>query len=313
MTLHTFPIRWFRPAQRNDGAGRSNFAAGFRLRGPLPHSGNDLAGMADPPAGLHPTLFGELVVEILGSLVIAVFGFGVVAQVVVSKGTLGGHDSIAWTWGLGVMLGVLVAGKISGAHLNPAVTLTVAIFKGFPWRKVVPYVIAQFIGWFIGALIIRFNYSSSIAALDPHHTLATQGIFSTLPGNGNSALGVTIGDAFWDQVIGTAALLFLIFAITDPLGSNPHPALSAFLVGLIIVAIGFAMGTNAGYAINPARDFAPRLMEFMTGYQGAWRDQHGDLYFWVPIVGPLIGGVVGGGLYELTVGRALPRPGGLSS
>lgn len=285
----------------------------FRLSRTVPQGHSDLTGMAEPPAASHPTLFGELVVEFFGSLVIAVFGFGVVAQVVVSKGALGGHDSIAWAWGLAVMLGVLVAGKVSGAHLNPAVTLTVAVFKGFPWPKVLPYILAQVAGWFIGALIIRFNYSSSIAALDPHHTIATQGIFSTLPGNGNNDLGVTIGDAFWDQVIGTAVLLFLIFAITDPLSSNPSPAISAFLVGLLIVAIGFAMGTNAGYAINPARDFGPRLMEFMTGYHGAWRDQNGELYFWVPIVGPFLGGLIGGGLYQATVSRTLPRTHDLSS
>jgi glycerol uptake facilitator protein len=270
---------------------------------------NDLAGMADPPAGASPTLLGEMVMELLGSFIIAVFGIGVVAQVVVSKSGLGDHNSIAWGWGLGVTLGIYVAGTVSGAHLNPAVTLAVATFKGFPWRKVVPYVVAQVVGWFLGALVIRFNYAGSIDAIDPKHTYATQGIFSTLPGNGDNALNVTVGAAFWDQVLGTAVLLFLIFAITDPLGSNPHPAVSAIAVGLIIVGIGFALGTDAGYAINPARDFGPRLMEFITGYKTAWTDQNGGVFFWVPIVGPLLGGLVGGGLYQLTVARTLPLTG----
>jgi glycerol uptake facilitator protein len=269
--------------------------------------------MAQPPADLQPTVLGELVMEFLGSLVAAIFGFGVVAQVVVSKDSLGEHDSIAWCWGLAVMLGILVAGRVTGAHLNPAVTLTVAVFKGFPWKRVAPYMVAQVAGWFVGALLIRFDYQSSIAAIDPHHTFTTQGIFSTLPGNGNNALKVSIGDAFWDQVLGTAVLLFLIFAITDPLGANPNAAVSAILVGLLIVAIGFAIGTDSGYAINPARDFGPRLMEFITGYKNAWRDQYGQLYFWVPIIGPFLGGLIGGGLYQATVGRTLPRSRGTGS
>jgi glycerol uptake facilitator protein len=203
-------------------------------------------------------------------------------------------------------MGILVAGKVTGAHLNPAVTLAVAVFKGFPWKRVLPYMLAQVVGWFLGALIIRFVYTSSIDAIDPNHTIKTQGIFSTLPGNGNNALGVTTGVAFFDQVVGTAILLFLVFAITDQLNSNPSPAFTALLVGLIVVGIGFAMGTNDGYAINPARDFGPRIMEFITGYKTAFQDQHGNVFFWVPILGPLVGGLVGGGLYQITVGRTLP-------
>jgi len=155
--------------------------------------------------------------------------------------------------------------------------------------------------------ILPRTKSVGLGFLQVNHTILTQGIFSTLPGNGNNALNVNIGAAFWDQVLGTAMLLFLIFVITDPLGTNPSAPLSAILIGLVIVAIGFALGTNSGYAINPARDFGPRLMEFMTGYQGAWRDQYGEFYFWVPIVGPLLGGLIGGGLYEVTVGRSLPK------
>jgi glycerol uptake facilitator protein len=265
---------------------------------------SDLAGMANPPGATEPTLLGEMVTEALGSLVIALFGFGVVAQLV--AGGIGDHDSIAWSWGLGVTMGILVAGKVTGAHLNPAVTLAVAVFKGFPWKRVLPYMLAQLVGWFLGALIIRFVYTSSIDAIDPNHTIKTQGIFSTLPGNGDNALGVTTGVALFDQIVGTAILLFLVFAITDQLNSNPSPAFTALLVGLIVVGIGFAMGTNDGYAINPARDFGPRIMEFITGYKTAFQDQHGNVFFWVPIVGPLIGGLVGGGLYQITIGRTLP-------
>ncbi|AMM22395.1 aquaporin [Frondihabitans sp. PAMC 28766] len=247
-----------------------------------------------------------MVVEVLGSMMIAVFGFGVVAQVTVGAGALGGHDSIAWSWGLGVTFGIFVAGTVSGAHLNPAVTLAVATYKGFPWKKVGPYILAQVIGFFLGALFIFLNYMYSINKIDPGHTIKTQGIFSTLPGNGNNAYDVHIPQAFMDQVLGTAILVFLIFAITDALGANPTPAVSAIAVGLVVVGIGFALGTNDGYAINPARDFGPRLMEYIVGYHSAWQDQRGNVFFWVPIVGPIVGGLVGGGVYQVTVARALP-------
>jgi glycerol uptake facilitator protein len=249
-----------------------------------------------------PGLAGEMASEFAGTLILILFGTAVVAQVV--AGGIGDHDSIAWAWGLGVTLGVYVAGRISGAHLNPAVTVALAVFKGFSWRKVLPYVTAQFLGAFVAALIVRWNYTEVLGKMDPGHTIKTQGVFSTLPGNG--ALPVHTWGAFRDQVIGTAILLFLILAVTDLRNSSPAANLAPVVVGLIVVAIGMAWGTDAGYAINPARDFGPRLAEFFTGYGTAFRDQYGDLYFWVPIVGPLIGGIVGAGLYQALVGRFLP-------
>jgi glycerol uptake facilitator protein len=248
------------------------------------------------------TLAAELAAEFAGTFILILFGVGVVAQVV--AGGIGDHDSIAWAWGLGVVLGVYVAARISGAHLNPAVTLALAAFRGFPWRKVLPYALAQTLGAFVAALIVRWNYSDVIAAIDPNHTIDTQGIFSTLPGNG--ALPVGTWGAFRDQIIGTAILLFLILAITDLRSTPPGSNLAPFIIGLIVVAIGMAWGTNAGYAINPARDLGPRLASFFTGYGSAWRDQNGDIYFWVPIIGPFIGGLIGAGLYDLLVGRNLP-------
>jgi glycerol uptake facilitator protein len=248
------------------------------------------------------TLVGELAAEFAGTLILILFGTGVVAQVV--AGGLGGHDSIAWAWGLGVTFGVYVAARISGAHLNPAVTVALAIFRGFSWSKVAPYAVAQILGAFVAALLVRWNYSEVIAAFDPGHTAKSQIIFSTLPGNG--ALPVGTGGALRDQIIGTAILLFLILAVTDVRSSSPAANLAPFIIGLIVVAIGFAWGTDAGYAINPARDFGPRLASFLTGYGSAWRDQYGNFYFWVPIVGPLIGAVLGAGLYDVVIGRHLP-------
>lgn len=255
-------------------------------------------------------LIGELSAEFAGTMVLILFGCGVVAQVVVggalADGGLGDHDSITWAWGIGVTLGVYVAARLSGAHINPAVTLALAMFKGFAWRKVLPYALAQTAGAFVAALLVRWNYTETLAKADPGHTLKTQGVFSTLPGNGT--LPVSEWGALRDQIIGTAILLMVIFAVTDLLNTPPAANLGPFIIGLIVVAIGMAWGTDAGYAINPARDFGPRLAQFLTGYDGAWRDQYGNLYFWVPIVGPLIGGPLGALLYKLLIGRYLPVP-----
>lgn len=247
-------------------------------------------------------LIGELLAEFAGTLILILFGVGVVAQVV--AGQLGGHDSIAWAWGLGVALGVYVA-SISGGHINPAVTVAFAAFGEFPWRKVLPYIVAQTLGAFVAALLVRWNYTEVINAVDPEHTIKTQLIFSTLPGNGSLPVG-TWG-AFRDQIIGTAILLFVVAALIDLKNrAAPKANLVPFMIGLLVVAIGMAWGTDAGYAINPARDFGPRFASFITGYHTAFYDQYGNLYFWVPIIGPLIGAIIGLGLYKVLVGRYHP-------
>lgn len=250
------------------------------------------------------TLLGELSAEFAGTMILILFGVGVVAQVVTSEGTLGDHDSIAWGWGLGVMLGIYTAARISGAHLNPAVTVALAVFRGFAWRKVLPFALAQTLGAFVAALLIRWTYSDAIAGVNPDHTMATQGIFSTLPGNG--ALDISFSTALLDQVIGTAILLFLVMAITDVRNNAPIAWFTPLAIGLVVVGIGMAWGTNAGYAINPARDFGPRLASFVTGYGTAFEAPNGGLYFWIPIVGPLVGGLLGAGGYKLLIERFLP-------
>jgi glycerol uptake facilitator protein len=248
------------------------------------------------------TLVGEMAAEFAGTLILILFGVGVVAQVV--AGGIGNHDSIAWAWGLGVVLGVYTAARISGAHLNPAVTVALAAFRGFAWRKVLPYSLAQTLGAFVAALLVRWNYTEALAKIDPGHTIKSQGVFSTLPGNG--ALPVGTWGALRDQVIGTAILLFLILAVTDVRNTSPAANLAPFIIGLVVVGIGMALGADAGYAINPARDFGPRLASWICGWSTAWKSAEGQVYFWVPIVGPLVGGPVGGYVYDWFVGRFLP-------
>lgn len=252
-------------------------------------------------------LVGELSAEFFGTMILILFGVGVVAQVVTGGGTgaegvSGDWNSIAWAWGLAVTLGVYVAARLSGAHLNPAVTVALAAFKGFEWRKVAPYSLAQLAGAFVAALIVRVTYADQIAKIDPGHTKATQGIFSTSP-----AEGVTVATAFLDQIVGTAILVFVIFALTTAANNGPLANLGPVTVGLTVVAIGLAFGSNAGYAINPARDLGPRLASWITGYGDAFYSANGDqLYFWVPIVAPVIGGLIGGALFKYAIEAFLP-------
>ncbi len=272
---------------------------GDRRGAPRPGRTDDARGAIKP---FVPGLEGELLAEFFGTFILILFGAGVVAQV--AGGGIGNHDSIAWAWGLGVTLGIYVAGKISGAHLNPAVTIALAAFQGFSWRKVLPYSVAQTAGAFAAAILVRWNYTEVLAKADPGHTIKTQGVFSTLPGNGT--LPVSELGALRDQIIGTAILVFVVFALTDARNQSPLANLAPFVIGLLVVGLGMAWGTDAGYAINPARDFGPRLASFVTGYGTAFRDQYGNFFFWVPIVGPILGGLVGGGLYRAVVSRYLP-------
>ncbi|MGV0991818.1 MAG: MIP/aquaporin family protein [Mycobacterium sp.] len=254
-------------------------------------------------------LLGECSAEFFGTMILILFGCGVVAQVVTGGGKLGtdpgstgDYNSIAWGWGLGVTMGVYVAGRLSGAHLNPAVTVALATFKGFPARKIAPYIAAQVAGAFVAALLVRFNYSDLIHNVDAGHTKATQGIFSTSPD-----ANVTMVTAFTDQMIGTAILVAVIFALTSAVNNPPLANVGPLVIGLLVVAIGLGWGANAGYAINPARDFGPRLASFITGYHDAWYSANGpELYFWVPIVAPIIGGLIGGGLFVFCIERFLP-------
>jgi glycerol uptake facilitator protein len=250
---------------------------------------------------------GEMLGEFFGTMILILFGVGVVASVV--AGGVGDHDSITWAWGFGVTLGVYTAARLSGAHLNPAVTIALAVFKRFSWAKVGPYCLAQTAGAFVAAIIVRFTYANYIDALDPDHTYKSQFIFATSP-FGPPNLGdvqISLTTAWFDQIVGTAILVFVIFAVTNAVNNPPLANLGPVVIGFLVVAIGMAWGANAGYAINPARDFGPRLATWVTGYGDAMRSVSGDhpYYFYIPIIAPIIGGVIGGGLFVL-LERYLP-------
>jgi glycerol uptake facilitator protein len=270
-------------------------------------------------AGLRRTVWGELLAEFLGTLVLIAFGDGVVAMAVAAlnqsgRGTQifaasGDWLLIAWGWALAVAFGVYVAGGVSGAHINPAVTLALAVKRDFPWRKVVPYWVAQVIGAFVGAALVYLVYRQAIGSFEvaKHITRGALGgaadstptfsIFATFPAPyfGSSMIGPLI-----DQIVGTAFLLVFVLALTDERNQPPKSNLAPLLVGLAVAAIGMSYGANAGYAINPARDFGPRFFAWLAGWSRvALPGVHG--YFWVPIVGPLVGGVIGALVYDLFI------------
>lgn len=247
---------------------------------------------------------GELIAEFLGTMVLITFGAGVVASVVLfGSGTPGevvngGFTNINIAWGLGVAMGIFVAGKISGAHLNPAVTVALAVRRGFAWGKVLPYALAQTAGAFAGAAIVFTGYHAAFLKFDPGLE-KTAGVFATFP-----AFPASPMTGWVDQIVGTALLVLLVLAITDE-KNQPAGAFTPFAVGLVVVAIGMSWGTLHGYAINPARDLGPRLFTVAAGFKNNGLTD-GTGVFWVPLIAPLIGGVIGAVLYDAGIRRYLP-------
>jgi MIP family channel proteins len=249
----------------------------------------------------------EAAAEFLGTFTLIAFGVAVVAQVVLGKESHGEYLSINLGWGLAVTMGAYVAGGISGAHLNPAVTLGLAVHRGFPWRKVLPYCVAQLAGAFAASALVYFTYHEALDHFDGGTrqvigATATAGIWATYPQDFLS----TFPGGFVDQVVGTALLMMVIFALTDQRNMGLPAALSPVLVGLCVLLIGMTYGLNAGYAINPARDFGPRLFTYLAGWgdEVFTADNH---WWWVPIVGPCVGAVLGGWVYDLAITKLYPR------
>jgi MIP family channel proteins len=248
----------------------------------------------------------EALAEFLGTFILIVFGAGVVAQVVLSGGNNGGYLSINIAWGIAVTMGVYVAGTVSGGQLNPAVTLAAAVHRGFPWSKVPAYVAAQVAGAFAAAALVWFTYREAFDAFDGGvrqvaGPKGTAGIFATYPQPFLSTAG-----GFVDQVVGTALLVLVIFALTDRDNLAPEGTLTPVLVGALVVVLGMTFGFNAGYAINPARDLGPRLFTAVAGW-GSEVFRAGNGWWWVPIVAPCVGALLGGWVYDLFVRRHHPQ------
>jgi glycerol uptake facilitator protein len=275
-------------------------------------------------------LYGELLSEFLGVFIIIAFGDGVVAMAVAAlpgSGRTSGPTVIfdaagdwlliTFGWAMAVAFAVWVAGGVSGAHLNPAVTLAFAARRKFSWSKVLPYFAAQVVGAFVGAALVFLVYHNAIDAFNlaagtpksGGKALATYSIFATFPAK---YFGGGLAGPLIDQIVGTAFLLMFVVALIDERNSAVGSNLAPLAIGLAVLAIGNSFGANAGYAINPARDFGPRLFAYFAGWgkvalPGTYNAPgfHFSSYWWIPIVGPLIGGIIGVVIYDLFVGDVL--------
>ncbi|AIT09418.1 MIP (Major intrinsic protein) family permease [Candidatus Francisella endociliophora] len=240
------------------------------------------------------------IAEFIGTMILILLGNGVVAGVVLNKTKShnGGWIVITFAWGLAVFLGVLVAGPISGAHLNPAVTLALAIAGKFSWTWVVPFVVSQILGAMAGQLLVWTMYYPHYSATDNTDlklaTHCTSPAIKHLPSN------------FASEVIGTFVLIIAILTMhgvvvqpNDPSMVTAYPvdmgALGGIPVAFVVIAIGLSLGGTTGYAINPARDFGPRLFHAIMPIQGKGSSEWS--YAWVPIVGPVVGSILATVLY----------------
>lgn len=225
--------------------------------------------------------------EVIGTMILIIFGGGVVGGVLMKKSKAEGAGWIVITvgWGLAVTMGVYAVGNSSGAHLNPAVTIGFATIGDFPWADVPMYILAQMIGAIIGAVIVYFQYLPHWEETEDEG--AKLSVFSTIPAIRHPLSNII------SEVIGTFALILGLMAI----GANEFTeGLNPLIVGALIVAIGLSLGGTTGYAINPARDLGPRIAHFFLPIPGKgssdWK------YAWVPVVGPILGGVYGALFYQ---------------
>ena len=227
--------------------------------------------------------------ELLGTFILIVLGVGVVANVVLEK--TGGNDSgyivITWGWGIAVFIAVFITGSVSGAHINPAVTIGLAAAGQFSWSLVPSYIAAQLIGAFLGASAVWFQYRDHFAATEDQDSKL--GVFCTGPAIPNTFNNI------YSEVLGTFMLILGVLYIASPeVGLG---ALDALPVGLLVFGIGMSLGGTTGYAINPARDLGPRIAHALLPIEG--KGDSNWSYAWIPIVGPILGSLLAALVYTL--------------
>lgn len=252
---------------------------------------------------------GELIAEVVAVFIIIALGNASAAMLILYDPSpyATSYFGLCIAWGLAVTIAIYVTGAVSGTHANPAVTLALVLFRGFPKRKALPYVAAQVLGGFLGAAVVYSMFHPVIDAYNSLHGLTragggAAGVFFTAP-----AAGISVLQAFWDEIVLTAILVLGIFAITEEFNTQAPMANSgALMIGLLVAAIGAAAGNLEGWPINPARDFGPRLFGWLFGWGQAALPAANN-YWWVPIAGPLIGGIAGGGAYCWLIRPYLPR------
>lgn len=229
------------------------------------------------------------IAEFLGTMILILLGDGVVANVNLEKSGMKGAGAvqITFAWGFAVLVPAFIFGSASGAHFNPALTIALAAIGKFSWSMVPGYIIAQVAGAFTGGILVYILFAGQFAATDDSGTKL--GVFCTAPSIPDTVLNLL------SEIIGTFVLVFAILGIGNVKDASAM-GLNYFFVFAIIVAIGMSFGGLTGYAINPARDFGPRLAHAVLPIPGKGDSNLG--YAWIPIAGPIIGALIAGGLFQ---------------
>lgn len=255
------------------------------------------------------SLKGQCTAEFLGTGLFMFFGTSVLCAVKLAGASFGLWE-ICVVWGLGIALAVYLTAGISGAHLNPAVTISLWLFASFDVRKVVPYILAQLAGAFCGAALTYLLYHNMFTDYEQAHqmvrgsqdSLFLASIFSTYP-----AANISVGLAALVEIVITSILMGLIMALTDDGNGVPKGPLAPLLIGILVAVIGASTAPLTGFAMNPARDFGPKLFTFFAGWGSTAMTGGRDIpYFIVPLIAPVIGGILGAGIYRYCIVRNLP-------
>ncbi|MFS0828268.1 MIP/aquaporin family protein [Pseudomonas phoenicis] len=257
----------------------------------------------------QPTLAAQCLAEFLGTALLIFFGTGCVAALKVAGASFGLWE-ISVIWGIGVSMAIYLTAGVSGAHLNPAVSIALTVFADFDKRKLPFYILAQVAGAFCAAALVYTLYSALFFDYENSHaivrgseaSLELAAVFSTYPHP-----SLSIGGAFLVEAVITAILMAVIMALTDDNNGLPRGPMAPLLIGLLIAVIGSAMGPLTGFAMNPARDLGPKLMTFFAGWgEIAFTGARDVPYFLIPICAPILGACVGAGLYRGLIARHLP-------
>jgi glycerol uptake facilitator protein len=259
---------------------------------------------------------GELVAEVFGTFILILLGDGVVANVGLAPRLAApayNWNTIVIGWAFAVAIAVYVVGGVSGAHINPAVTLALAVKRDFPWGKVIPYWLAQLVGAFLGALGVFLVYRDGLVAAGMPNVWATGpgSIFGEAFWGGAGVVGqgpYTLATAIVAEIFGTAVLLWGVLASGDSdnlgVGANLGPLIVAFTV----LAVGISLGGPSGYSINPARDLGPRIFGALVGTEDLFSAGGGLYWLLAPVLAPLVGAVLGVFTYDWFVTPFLPGP-----
>ncbi len=254
----------------------------------------------------------EFIGEVFGTFILILLGDGVVAEVGLAPRLAGAAynwNTITIGWAFAVIIAVYISGGVSGAHLNPAVTLALAFKRGFPWKKVLPYIIAQMIGAFLGAFAVYLVYRDGLVAA------GMPNVWTTGPGavfqesffqaaQATSTGGYSMLTAGIAEFFGTMVLIWGILASGDAKNMGLKDNLGVFVVGFTVLAVGLSLGGPSGYSINPARDLGPRIFGLLVGTKGLF-----DGWYWLipPVLIPAIAGPIGAVLYDMFISKNLPQ------